>query len=86
MLAGFLLIALFLLSSVVCEEFEHKFYMDPAFAATTACHAMHQIHTGLRLYIRPLDGRQLCPGLDALRARSPHEHNGLDWADNLFRV
>jgi len=60
--------------------------MDPAFAATTACHAMHQVQTGLRLYIRPLDGRQLCPGLDAIRARVPHEHNGLDWADNVSRV
>jgi hypothetical protein len=49
-----------------------KLYMDPAFPATTACHAMHQIKTGLRLYIRPLGGPQLCPGLDEIRARSPH--------------
>ena len=61
-------------------------YMDPAFPATTACHAMHQVNTGLRVYIRPLGGPQLCPGLDEIRARSPHEHNGLVWADNLSRV
>jgi site-specific recombinase XerC len=47
-------------------------YMDPAFAATTVCHAMHQVKTGLRLYIRPLGGPQLCPGLDEIRARSPY--------------
>jgi hypothetical protein len=49
-----------------------KLYMDPAFAATTACHVMHQVKTGLRVYIRPLGGPQLCPGLDEIRARSPH--------------
>ena len=49
-----------------------KLYMDPAFAATTACHAMHQVNTGLRLYIRPLGGQHTCPGLDEIRARSPH--------------
>ena len=47
-------------------------YMDPAFAATTACHAMNHVKTGLRLYIRPLGGPQMCPGLDEIRARSPH--------------
>jgi hypothetical protein len=61
-------------------------YMDPAFAATTACHAMHHVKTGLRLYIRPLGGPQMCPGLDEIRACSPHEHNGLVGADNLSRV
>ena len=61
-------------------------YMDPAFAATTACHVMQQVNTGLRVYIRPLGGPQLCPGLDEIRARSPHEHNGLGWADILSRV
>src|SRR6266550_2901088 len=30
--------------------------MDPAFAATAACHAMHHLKIGLRLYIRPLSG------------------------------
>ena len=47
-------------------------YMDPAFRTTTACHAMHQVNTGLRLYIRPLGGQSMCPGLDEIRARSPH--------------
>ena len=63
-----------------------KLYMAPAFGATTACHAMNQVKTGLRVYIRPLGGPQLCPGLDAIRARSPHEHTGLVWADNVSRV
>ena len=67
-------------------ELSTKLYMDPAFAATTACHAMNQVKTGLRLYIRPLGGPQMCPGLDEIRARSPHEHNGLVGADNLSRV
>jgi len=42
--------------------------------------------TGLRLYIRPLGGQPLCPGLDEMRARSPHEHTGLWGADILSRV
>jgi hypothetical protein len=54
------------------KSFITNLYMDPAFAATTACHAMHQLNTGLRLYIRPLDGQPMCPGLDEIRARSPH--------------
>lgn len=29
-------------------------------------------HAGLRVYIRPLDGQPMCPGLDEIRARSPH--------------
>lgn len=47
-------------------------YMDPAFDATTGRHAMNHTHAGLRLYIRPLGGPQMCPGLDEIRARSPH--------------
>ena len=47
-------------------------YMDPAFDATSGCHAMNQINAGLRLYIRPLGGQHMCPGLDEIRARSPH--------------
>ncbi len=47
-------------------------YMDPAFGATTACHTMNHVKTGLRLYIRPLSGQHTCPGLDEIRARSPH--------------
>jgi hypothetical protein len=47
-------------------------YMDPAFGATTVCHAMNHVKTGLRLYIRPLGGQFMCPGLDEIRARSPY--------------
>jgi len=46
--------------------------MDPAFDATTGCHAMNHFKTGLRLYIRPRGGQPMCPGLDEMRARSPH--------------
>ena len=56
----------------VGRGFSTNLYMDPAFPATTACHAMHQVNTGLRVYIRPLDGQPMCPGLDEIRARSPH--------------
>jgi len=66
--------------------FSTNLYMDPAFDATSGCHAMNQINAGLRLYIRPLGGPHMCPGLDERRARSPHSHNGLVWADNLSRV
>ena len=61
-------------------------YMDPAFDATAGCHAMNYTNAGLRLYIRPLGGLSICPGLDEIRARAPHEHNGLVRADNLSRV
>jgi hypothetical protein len=84
-LAGFLLIRLIPSGLVVSEDFEHKLYMDPAFGATTACHAMNH-NAGLRVYIRPLNGQPMCPGLDEIRARAPHEHNGLVRADNLSRV
>jgi len=47
-------------------------YMDPALEATTARHAMNQTNAGLRLYIRPLGRPHWCPGLDEIRARSPH--------------
>jgi hypothetical protein len=55
-----------------CKSFITNLYMDPTFVATTACHAMHQVKTGLRVYSRPLGGPQLCPGLDEIRARSPY--------------
>jgi len=76
----------FLARCLPTHQGEDPLYMDPVFAATTACHVMHQVQTGRRLYIRPLGGPQLCPGLDDIRARPPHEHNGLVGADNLSRV
>ena len=76
----------FYLIRLIVRILSTNLYMDPAFGATTACHAMHQVNTGLRVYIRPLGGPSMCPGLDAIRARSPHEHNGLLWADILSRV
>ncbi len=70
-LGNFLLIPLLLSDSVCCEGFEHKIIYGPSLRCNGGYHAMNH-NAGLRLYIRPLDGQPMCPGLDEIRARSPH--------------
>jgi len=56
---------------VLFDYFYHNFIYGPSLRYNSGYHAMNH-HAGLRLYIRPLDGLLMCPGLDEMRARSPY--------------